>query len=61
MDGINFKDVLWCFFLVLGIFSLHFYGEKYVHFDIWNKKISKISKGPPKNWLIFQIISQIQI
>ena len=48
-------------FLVPNIFPYHFMVEKCVHFDIWNKKISKISKGPPMIWHIFEIFSQIQI
>ena len=47
MDGKNSKELSWFCFLCQTIFPFIFMVEKCVHFDIWHKKNSKISKGPP--------------
>ena len=54
MEMRHFKEPLWLHFWWQTFFSIILIVEKCVHFDIWNKKIPKLSKGPPMIWLIIQ-------
>ena len=44
MDLGHFKGLLWLHFWCQTFSSIIFIVEKCVHFDIWNKKISKMSQ-----------------
>ena len=64
MDGVNFKALLWIYFLCWVFSSFIFMVEKCVHLDIWDlkkRKKNQFSKGPQKNTLKFtkKILFQI--
>ena len=46
MDGVDCKELLWHQFWCQAFSPIIFMVEKCVHFDIWNKKNSKMLKGP---------------
>ena len=53
MDGVNFKALLWIYFLCWVFSSFIFMVEKCVHLDIWDLKKRKkksIFKGSPKKY-----------